>query len=152
MKACPFKAEAKRLGQKIYFGGTPCPHNHVLGRYATDGAGVACRSLKSKRGRITPEGKIQRVIVASRARAKKFGYVPLDPMTIRPYPEDNRCELCGNFPKTGRLHADHNHITGAFRGWADRRCNTMLGSIDMIGPGRITEYVQGLVYELDHPK
>lgn len=41
-----------------------------------------------------------------------------------------RCELCGGLPTTGRwkkLHEDHDHETGEFRGWICHSCNIGLG-------------------------
>jgi hypothetical protein len=42
------------------------------------------------------------------------------------------CEICGRMP-TGQgkvLHFDHDHQTGAFRGWICHKCNTALGLAD----------------------
>jgi len=36
------------------------------------------------------------------------------------------CEICGNVPKRGGLHEDHDHKTGAHRGWLCHRCNRAL--------------------------
>jgi Recombination endonuclease VII len=37
------------------------------------------------------------------------------------------CELCGNVPKSGGLHADHDHKgDGRTRGWLCHRCNRAL--------------------------
>lgn len=43
------------------------------------------------------------------------------------YPCPSACELCSNPPGKQSLHADHNHITGKFRGWLCFRCNSALG-------------------------
>jgi hypothetical protein len=40
----------------------------------------------------------------------------------RPRPE--KCEVCGG---VGRICFDHDHATGAFRGWLCSHCNTTLG-------------------------
>lgn len=40
----------------------------------------------------------------------------------RPKPEV--CEVCGD---SGKICFDHNHTTGAFRGWLCHNCNTALG-------------------------
>jgi len=56
------------------------------------------------------------------ARSRK-GELPTRPMPAT-------CEVCGQ-PPSGKftvLHSDHNHRTGAFRGWLCLPCNTALGN------------------------
>jgi Recombination endonuclease VII len=50
------------------------------------------------------------------------------------YPPTLWCELCGKAPPNNRagharLHADHDHSTGEFRGWLCRVCNVSLGAL-----------------------
>ena len=42
------------------------------------------------------------------------------------------CHVCGVPEKecTSKLHLDHNHITGEFRGWLCSRCNLSLGLVN----------------------
>ena len=40
--------------------------------------------------------------------------------------QDGGCAICGNPPKTRRLHVDHNHRTGKVRGLLCFRCNRAL--------------------------
>jgi hypothetical protein len=47
------------------------------------------------------------------------------PAPSRPRPET--CEVCGEKNGKGRLHLDHDHATGAFRGWLCMKCNRSLG-------------------------
>jgi hypothetical protein len=59
-----------------------------------------------------------------KARGMEF---PTRPMT-------GWCELCGRIPPTNRgghirLHADHDHETGKFRGWLCRVCNAAIGAL-----------------------
>jgi hypothetical protein len=43
-------------------------------------------------------------------------------------PRPRSCELCGETPSRV-LHMDHDHGTGAFRGWLCFRCNVVLGRV-----------------------
>jgi len=45
----------------------------------------------------------------------------------RPRPE--ACETCGARPGGKVLHFDHDHVTGAFRGWLCHHCNVALGMV-----------------------
>jgi hypothetical protein len=47
------------------------------------------------------------------------------PPAARPCPA--ACELCGAAPTRKALHLDHDHVTGAFRGWLCTKCNAALG-------------------------
>lgn len=56
-------------------------------------------------------------------------------------PEPTVCECCGKSPaKT--LHLDHDHKTGAFRGWLCRPCNQAIG---MLGDN-VTGLLKALSY------
>jgi len=41
-------------------------------------------------------------------------------------PPPDRCEIC---EQAGPVQCDHDHGTGAFRGWLCRNCNTALGGL-----------------------
>src|SRR5271156_1135345 len=46
----------------------------------------------------------------------------------RPYPVNGCCDICGRMPQgRRRLNFDHDHATGAFRGWLCHACNVLLG-------------------------
>jgi hypothetical protein len=47
------------------------------------------------------------------------------PLPNRPCPET--CECCGGLPGKNRLHLDHCHETGEFRGWLCSGCNRAIG-------------------------
>jgi hypothetical protein len=44
-------------------------------------------------------------------------------------PRPDACEVCGRVATTRALHLDHDHRTGAFRGWLCNNCNTVLGLV-----------------------
>ena len=62
--------------------------------------------------------------------------VPTEPVT--PYP----CDLCGKMTK--RLNCDHDHETGAFRGWLCYHCNIALGTLGDTAAGllKALDYVR----------
>ena len=39
------------------------------------------------------------------------------------------CQCCERKLDGSEVHLDHDHITGSFRGWLCRRCNTGIGSL-----------------------
>lgn len=59
-----------------------------------------------------------------RSAAKKLGYAECT--EYPPTPSDNRCAICS---RTGKLVLDHDHATGAFRGYICRDCNMGLGKL-----------------------
>ena len=58
---------------------------------------------------------------AAKHRWNKLGY----PEPTRPRPEE--CEACGRPNGKQRLHLDHDHMTGEFRGWLCNTCNLTAG-------------------------
>ena len=65
-----------------------------------------------------------------RRQAKKMGYAaPPRERDCPPRPLSGApCQCCGD--PTIRFHLDHNHVTGAFRGWTCSGCNTGHGLPD----------------------
>jgi hypothetical protein len=58
-----------------------------------------------------------------RMRAGHRKYMGL-PEATRAAPD--RCECCGRVEKAA-LCLDHDHVTGVFRGWLCKRCNSAIG-------------------------
>jgi hypothetical protein len=79
---------------------------------------------------LTPE---QKTIARDRARAhiaNKNGHAP-PPLEkdCRPRPAGGCCEACFNYVGVDQLVLDHDHVTGAFRGWICDGCNTGVGAL-----------------------
>jgi hypothetical protein len=66
--------------------------------------------------------------------------------TVRHQEVDQRCEACGiRDDRSSQLVPDHDHATGAFRGWLCRPCNIALGIMrdDPEHLGALQEYARG---------
>ncbi len=74
-----------------------------------------------------------------------------------PPPLDNRCQkcrkLCNDTGSKDRLHLDHDHETGAFRGWLCIRCNMGIGQLGDTREGLLTAlaYLDGELPWQKHP-
>jgi len=128
---------ARAAGEIRYWPDAPCIHGHAAERYTAEGTCVECRRLKNMR----PESKAARArwesgqtlaaqqrkrYSSQRAKAKAKGYAKAPhERHCPPRPEDNRCERCMNVP-THTLCQDHDHKTGAFRGYICIPCNTKI--------------------------
>ena len=70
------------------------------------------------------------------SQAKSGNYAPPPKEAdCPPRPEDGRCQMpgCRKFVGVKKLHLDHDHKTGRFRGWLCTPCNRGLGAF---GDGR----------------
>jgi hypothetical protein len=82
----------------------------------------------------------KRAAHSRRHAAKKNGYVECT--VFPPRPTDSRCDICSRVKK---LVLDHDHHTGAFRGYICRDCNMGLGKLgdNLDGLLRAVEYLKG---------
>jgi hypothetical protein len=132
------RSEAKALKLSKYFTGKPCVNGHIAAHRTECGGCAECGRLDAIARSRLPETKNNRVRTrphyavqereSSRAwYAKKDGHTP--PPLERdcpPRPVDGRCDCCLKIilgDKPGRFHLDHDHVTGAFRGWVCVGCN-----------------------------
>jgi len=61
-----------------------------------------------------------------REKAKLVKILKNDPNTP---PQPEVCDSCGESPRRGEFHLDHDHNTGKFRGWLDGNCNKAIGQL-----------------------
>lgn len=102
----PIRAAALAAGQVTYVNGAVCSRGHVAPRYSLTGLCKVCNAAKSLRSHHNVNGF---------------------PAPTRPKP--NACENCKQPPRAKGLALDHNHETGAFRGWLCSPCNTAIGAL-----------------------
>lgn len=129
------RQDAKARGLKHYYTGKPCTHGHKGRRYVGSGACAPCAVIHS-----TAQNKKQ---TTEQRRANWKKYYDRHPERAResarragwkrdgmPTPTRDRpltCEACNEPPKKRALALDHDHASGAFRGWLCDRCNFAIG-------------------------
>lgn len=146
------RSEAKAAGLTEYVTGRPCKHGHVGPHRISDGKCIECRRAQQR-------GKLRHKTTASAVymrdyRARNEEKLRFNSYRDRgmPIPTRLRPELCENCdrPPNGRgvLHNDHDHVTGAFRGWLCHDCNTGLGKLgdSLAGIERIKAYLTRAVH------
>jgi len=82
---------------------------------------------KNRKKRIAARTKyVKENVLKVLAQARRYRKLP---KPARPTPDN--CECCGVHRKlvVRNLALDHDHDTGAFRGWLCGRCNTGIGSL-----------------------
>lgn len=86
--------------------------------------------------RKTELGRCKMAIWQSRSRAKHGGFTPIlcsaDLLLAQLRKQEYKCCFCGKHDSdyVKGLHADHDHVTGVFRGWLCHPCNTRLGAFE----------------------
>jgi len=142
MTAIISRDAARAAGLKRYFTGELCRRGHVAERYVNGGTGsgacVECHitrqhgATKRPPRLRDPEKRRERVRDHSRAkRARVEGHAP--PPLERDCPSrpaDGLCDCCLRPPRKRGLVLDHDHVTGAFRGWICDGCNRGAGLAD----------------------
>lgn len=119
-----------------------CKNGHVdTPRYVANGRCVACEreSARKKRKRVlTPEQAARDKQVKRESKWRRRGASPPT------RPEPSNCECCGGLPGKKSMSLDHNHLTGAFRGWLCSNCNTAIGKLgdSIAGVKRALEYLE----------
>jgi hypothetical protein len=137
---------ARAAGIKHFFSGEPCPQGHVAARLASNSTCVVCAGIATRkwmdanRDRMRQKGREwakrnyerRKPILMAARRTRRFKDRSRERRRAAlPTPtraETHICELCGK--TQGRaLSLDHDHRTGAFRGWLCVRCNLALGKL-----------------------
>lgn len=136
--ACATKAKARLAGALQYFTGVPCRNGHVAPRLVSNGTCTICATNRMKKYYRADRAKF---IARRVAQGRKQKGIPAPPYQAPPH-----CECCGrDFASTGKAPAiDHDHDTGAFRGWLCLYCN--------LGIGQLGDSVEGLERALRYLK
>lgn len=121
-------------------------HNSTLCKTSRRvGVRVPRKRVREKLVRVAPLTAEQKMLLAqerrirnrfkasltqSRSKAKRYGYVPCDATAEELVAAfAGKCHICG-VPEAEcnqKLHMDHCHETGKFRGWLCYHCNNLLG-------------------------
>lgn len=155
---------------QTYFTGHPCRRGHITERYLVSRRCVECARENAQsptqkervaaigrtsqghdtaaRYRNSPKGRS--TARAGQARRKGIAAPPPE-WDCPPRPADGKCQCCGGVavsfrgapPGQPSLVLDHDHHTGAFRGWTCDPCNRGLGFFgdSMVGVRRAVQYM-----------
>ena len=107
------------------------PNRHKYAPGTTEKPCTRCRAvLPLDAYMLMTHGALGRHPVCNECRrliAKAYTQANRESRAPRPRPDT--CECCGQPPRRRALHWDHDHRTGAFRGWLCHGCNVALGAI-----------------------
>ena len=138
------RQEAIALGLKRYNTGRPCVNGHTADLLvAGHGRCTRCQYEAKKRWVVRNPEKHRESNRAWMRTRRKHGYNEAAKIRMRNYyrkkkgippatrPQPERCEnaACGRLLLPGKTHLDHDHKTGAFRGWLCNRCNLGIGML-----------------------
>lgn len=158
------RQEALALGHSTYVSGKACVWGHTSPRMVKDSRCAACAALRGARIKagLTSQATLKRLRRGFLGRQVRtdYGRKSLGVTTpIRPAPLDNRCECCGQVDMKRQLALDHDHVTGAFRGWLCNLCNMGIGQLgdNLAGVSLAVSYLtRSVVYpdakQSDNPK
>ena len=115
-----------------------CKRGHdqdAVGRYPNNGGESGrCRACCLERVKKYRENNRQKTRANHRRRQGMTGLPETEAQIGDP------CDCCTQ-PMKSTPHADHDHATGAWRGWVCRRCNIRLAAVDDANwMQRATEY------------
>ena len=157
------RKDARAAGLTRYFTGRMCRQGHVAERKVTGAVCSECHKeyqqtpeYKARRLEYQrkPEVKARRLEYQRKPEVKDYQreyqreyqrhkkYYSKGCIPTRPAPE--YCECRGCIPCKRGLYIDHDHKTGAFRGWLCHKCNTGIG---LLGDG-----VEGLALAIEYLK
>ncbi len=119
------RVEARRTGKLKYLGRV-CRCGSAE-RYTSTGGCVLCTLAETKARVRTPHYRVVHRDAQRARNAELRGYAR-PPRERDCPPRPDRCESCGE--DSSDLRLDHDHTTGAFRGWCCDGCNTGLKLAD----------------------
>lgn len=115
------RVDARRTGKLRYIGRL-CQCGRAE-RYTSTGKCVVCTLTQSAERPRTPEYRRAQREAQRERNAFLRGHAP-PPREEDCPPRSTLCQSCGESAEPESLRLDHDHSTGAFRGWCCDGCNT----------------------------
>jgi hypothetical protein len=137
------RRQAIAAGKPYYVSAQPCSKGHLGTRYTKNGTCCECQLNASQKWKTPRKAELSAKVVARTTaryrtdpayREMLKTRVKTNWRAVNGLPEPTRpapvvCECCGRAPYNSNLVLDHDHQTGAFRGWLCNQCNLGLGQI-----------------------